>query len=276
MKYSHWTILVLFILLTTNLLAQDNLELLTNHQWLSTSRGFHKNYLFEFNEGKIKSEFSAPDWSKYILKSGQLTIYNNDNVVYKDVYQNLPKDFNVDMSPYDTARFNIIKLDIDSLILEPINLRAREISYYFNRRTFKKDSTSTKNPGMVKFYNRKLSYQNIQFDSLVLTDAYKTITIDFKGNYVVKWTNKSKHRVKLISREQLDNLNELIDKSNIAYFKTVDVFEHRVDIKGIREWKKLILRINNKNESFQVKTDYKEIPWTIKPVIDFIEGLNNK
>ncbi len=273
MTFSTATIQMLFSLIAINVVAQNNSNLLTDHEWLSTSTGFHKHYLFQFSQGKIESEFDRSGWRRYILKNGQIIIYTNDSLTHKYSYDPVSKESTIDKSIYDSALFKINKLDTDSLILEPITLRARELSYFLNRETFRKDSTSLINPRMVKFYSRELSYKKFEFDSLVLNYTKRTITIDHKGNYKLQQEDGRKPKIRVINRKQLDTLVKLINESNIEYFKSATVFDNRVDIEGTRTWKKLVLAITNKDGSIQIKTDYKDVPWTIKPLVNFIEGI---
>ncbi len=271
MTYSFKTTFVFLLLLTTNLFGQDY-DLLTKNEWLSTSNGFQKHYLFTFNNGKIKSEFGS-DWSKYKLDKGEIFVFNNDQIIYKEQYDKISKEMDIQGGPStDTAIFNIKKLDNDSIVLEPKNLRARELSYWYNRRTFRLDSNSYKTNRPVKFYNRQLSYQKVNFDSLSLDYFGKSlISIDSKGNYSIKKGTdaRKKSKVRQMTSGQFDQLLNLLYKSNIKYFKKPDKFEFR-----IRDWKRLKFKLVDKGESIKINTDYNEIPWTLKPIVDFMVALN--
>jgi hypothetical protein len=273
MKHNSKTLFGLLLFLTTNLFGQDY-DMLTKNEWMSTSSGFQKHYLFTFSEGKIKSEFIQSDWSKYIFDKGQIFIYNNDHVIYKKELDQIKEMGIQNATKSDTAIFQIVTLDKDSLVLEPKNLRARELSYYYNRRTFRLDSNSFDTNRTVKFYNRQLSYQKVNFDSLTLNYFDKSIIrIDSKGNYSIKKGaegNKKKSKIQRLTSGQFDQLLELLYKSNINYFKTPDRFEWRT----IKDYKGLKLKLVDKGESIKISTDYNDIPWTIKPIVDFMVALN--
>jgi len=267
------TIFVFLFFLTTNLLGQDY-DLLAKNEWMSTSLGFQKHYLFTFNDGRIKSEFSQSDWSRYILDTEHIFVFNNDHVIYRKEFDQISKEIGIqNATKPDTAIFKIKRLDNDSIILEPKNVRARELSYYYNRRTFRLDSNSFKTNTEIKLYNRQLSYQEVQIDCLVLDyfDNVK-VAIDSKGNYTIKKIhkkNKNKPKIEQLTLKQYDQLLELIYKSNINYFKSPDKFEWR-----IRDWKGLKLKLIDKGEYINISTDDTEVPWTIKPLVDFMVELS--
>lgn len=239
-------------------------------EWLLPATKKYNSGLIKLKEGKFQAEFFRQ--TNYLFKENYLTIYADDPIAYAPEYEEIRKKGYY--TKIDTLSFTLKKVDSDSLVLEADNLSAKEFVYYLST-ILSYDSTKKVNP--LKLYRRELSFKKIEFDSIQLSVSNSTLTIDNTGNYFIKSSKKKSTKSRQLARSKYKRFNNYLYISNIESFK----IPPRLRVGYNEQGDKLILFKNSESIRIDLSRksshgDFWEIPWTLKPLFDFLNSLAEK
>lgn len=262
-------ILIPFFLLCLILHAQNNSAQIEGEWLLPVTKKFNSG-IINFKGGKVQSEFSRQ--TNYVLKDNKLTIYEDFKITQAQVYEEMRgKGY---FTRIDSLNFIIRKINSDSLVLEPDNVSAKEFAQLFNTfRTY--NSTEKVNP--IKLYRRELSYKKIKFDSIQLIRVNKfVLTTDSSGNYSVKLIKKKSLKLRQLTQGEIPQFDSCLYVSNLESFKIPPKFDS-----SYKQGDRLILFENSGSVTISLSQrtthgDWLEVPWTIKPLFDFLNSLAEK
>lgn len=262
MKY---LITISFYLLCLKLFAQHTAQI--EGEWLLPSNNRWYGSVIKFKDGRVNSEFCRK--TTYIIKDNHLTIYEDFKITQAPVYEEMrEKGY---FTRIDSLNFIIRKVDSDSLILVPDNLSAKEFADMINR---------PKIGLSVKFYRRELSHKKIKFDSIQLSmvNRFKFIlTIDSRGKYYIKSNKTIPTKFQQLTQVESQQLDSCLYISNLESFKIPPKFD-----RSYKQGDKLILFENSESVTIGLNGRgaggeyWMEIPWTLKPLFDFLNSLAEK